>query len=219
VTALAVAGWSVALGLMLRVVSHRRRFELVARAEHELRAPATALVLSAERMQRDPRLRPSAQALLLQLERLRTGLADLASARAGRIAPARATPVDLRSVAAQAAAATRPLAAAAGRRVRFDWRGRSPRVRADRGRLAQVLANLTTNAVEHGAGTVEIRGREREGRVRIEVRDEGAPRGRGIAIAAGAAHEAGAELTFVVEPEGTSAVLELPVEDGPPPAA
>jgi hypothetical protein len=51
------------------------------------------------------------------------------------------------------------------------------------------------------------------------VRDEGAPRGRGIAIAADAARQAGGELSFVVAPEGTRAVLELPVEDGPPLAA
>ena len=216
VIALAVAGWSIAALLTLRLVALRRRLELVARAEHELRGPATALLLSAERMQRDPRARPAAQALLVQLERLRTGLADLGSARAGRLAAAHADARSiLRLLAAQAVAGARPLAAAAGRRVRFDWRGRAPRVWADRGRLAQVLANLTANAVEHGEGTVEVRGREADGRLRIEVRDEGAPRGRGIAIAADAAREAGGELSFVVAPEGTRAVLELPLEDGP----
>ena len=218
-TALAVAGWSMAALLALRLVAFRRRFELVARAEHELRGPAAALLLTAERMQRDPQVRPAMQALLIQLERLRAGLADLASARAGRLAAVRPSSVDPRVLAAQAAAAARPVAAAAGRRVRFDWRGGTPRVRADRGRLAQVLANLTANAVEHGAGTVEVRGREEEGKLRIEVRDEGAPRGRGIAIAAHAAREAGGKLSFVVAPEGTSAVLELPVEGGPPRAA
>jgi len=219
VIALAMVGWSIAVVLTLRLVALRRRFELVARAEHELRGPAAALLLTAERMQRDPRVRPAAQALLIQLERLRAGLADLGSARSGRLAAARASAVDPRALAAQVAAGARPLAAAHGRRVRFDWRGRTPRVWADRGRLAQVLANLTANAVEHGEGTVEVRGREADGRLRIEVRDEGAPRGRGIAIAADAARKAGGELSFVVAPEGTSAVLELPLEDGPPLAA
>jgi len=216
VTAIALAGWSTAALLALRLVALRRRFELVARAEHELRGPAAALLLSVERMQRDPRVRPAAQALLIQLERLRAGLADLASARAGQLAAAHVSSFDPRILAAQAAASARPLAAVAGRRVRFDWRGRAPRVRADRGRLAQVLANLTANAVEHGAGTVAVRGREEEGRLLIEVLDEGAPRGRGIAIAADAAREAGGELSFVVAPEGTSAVLELPVEGDAP---
>ena len=216
---LAVGGWLTALALALVLTIWRRRFELVARAEHELRAPAATLFLTAERMERDPRTRAAAGALLLQLERLRAGLADLSAARAGRRAAARRTPVSLRALAAQAAAGARPLAAASGRRVRFDWRAGATRVLADHGRLAQVLANLTSNAVEHGSGTVEVRGREAGGKLRIEVRDEGAPRGRGIAIAADAAREAGGELSFVVAPEGTSAVLELPLEDGRPLAA
>jgi signal transduction histidine kinase len=215
----AVAGWLSALALAVVLVSWRRRFELVARAEHELRGPAAALLLAAERMQRDPRTRPAAGSLLLALERLRAGLADLGAARVGRHAPPRPTPVSLRALAAQAARAVRPLAAADGRRVRFEWRAGAARVMADRGRLAQVLSNLTANAVEHGSGTVEVRGREDGGRLRIEVRDEGAPRGRGIAIAADAAREAGGELSFVVAPDGTSAVLELPLEDGEPLAA
>ena len=74
-------------------------------------------------------------------------------------------------------------------------------VRGDRVRLAQALGNLLANALEHGAGTVEVAARTLSGRVRIEVSDEGgglpAPvadlarrpragrgrRGRGLAIA------------------------------------
>jgi signal transduction histidine kinase len=209
---LAALGWAVALALGVRLEACRRRAELVARAEHELRGPAAALLLAGERMQRDPRTRPAAQSLLLQLERLRAGLADLSEARTGHRAPARAESLSLRALAAQAAATARIPAAADGRRVRFDWRAGPVRVKADRGRLAQVLANLTANAVEHGSGTVEVRGRAGDGRLRIEVRDEGAPRGRGIAIAADAAREAGGELSFVAAPEGTAAVLELPIE-------
>jgi signal transduction histidine kinase len=209
---LAGLGWACALALAVRVASCRRRAELVARAEHELRGPAAALLLAIERMQRDPRTRPAAQSLLLQIERLRVGLADLGAARAGRRAAADPSSLSLRALAAQAAASARIPAAAAGRRVRFDWRAGATRVLADRGRLAQVLANLTANAVEHGSGTVEVRGRETDGKLRIEVHDEGPPRGRGIAIAADAAREAGGELSFVAAPEGTTAVLELPVE-------
>jgi signal transduction histidine kinase len=210
---LAVAGWLAALTLVVVLVGWRRRFELVARAEHELRGPAAALLLAVERMRRDPRTRPAAGSLLLQLERLRAGLAELAAARAGRRAGAQPVPVSLRAMAAQAARGAQPLAAADGRRVEFDWRAGAARVRADRGKLAQVLANLTANAVEHGSGTVEVRGEEAGGNLRIEVRDEGAPRGRGISIAADAAREAGGELSFLVAPGGTSAVLEVPLEE------
>jgi signal transduction histidine kinase len=216
---LALGGWALALALALRLAASGRRFELVARAEHELRGPASALLLAAERMQRDPRTRPAASSLLLSLERLRAGLADLTAARAGKRAPAQPQPVSLRGLAAQAAVGVRPQAAASGRRVRFDWRAGPAWIQADRGRLAQVLSNLTTNAVEHGSGTVEVRGEEEAGKLRIEVRDDGAPHGRGIAIAAEAARAAGGELSFVVAPEGTSAIFELPLEDGHPLAA
>lgn len=218
-TGVAVAGWLAVLALALVLLGWRRRFELVSRAEHELRGPAAALMLTVERMQRDPRARPAASAMLLQLERLRAGLADLEAAGKGRRASPQPAPLSLRSLAAQAARAVRPLAAADGRRVRFEWQAGAARVRADRGRLAQVLANLTANAVEHGTGTVEVRGQEAGGNLRIEVRDEGRPRGRGIAIAADAARDAGGELSFVVAPDGTSAVLELPLEGDEPLAA
>ena len=121
------------MALAARLAACRRRFELVARAEHELRGPAAALLLATERMQRDPRTRPAAQSLLLQLERMRAGLADLAAARSGRRAEASPSSLSLRGLAAQAAAAARIPAAAAGRRVRFDWRAGPARVRPTAG--------------------------------------------------------------------------------------
>jgi len=61
-----------------------RRLELVARADHELRAPVSALGLAVEALGRRPELRRRAAALDAHLDRLRLGLADLAAARAGR---------------------------------------------------------------------------------------------------------------------------------------
>ena len=63
--ALAVAGWALALALLAVM---RRRLELVARAEHELRGPVTVLNLAV----RDPSLE-------FQLDRMRAGLAHSAS--------------------------------------------------------------------------------------------------------------------------------------------
>jgi signal transduction histidine kinase len=102
-------------------------------------------------------------------------------------------------------------------------------VRADRRRLAQVLGNLLANAMEHGSGTVRLRGRWRGAAVVLEVLDEGPrtgasdvdrngrgepeepeQRGRGLGIAARAAEEAGGSLSVVRTPEGTSASVELP---------
>ena len=120
--------------------------------------------------------RPAAGSLRLQLERLRAGLGGSGrGARGG--AGSRPRPVPARP-ARRWRPRPRP---ARGRwppptagRVRFDWRAGSPRVSADRGRLAQVLANLTANARRARRGTVEVRGRER----RRQGADRGPRRGR-----------------------------------------
>jgi signal transduction histidine kinase len=94
-------------------------------------------------------------------------------------------------------------------------------VRADRRRVAQVLGNLLANAVEHGTGTVSLRGLRRGATVVLEVVDEGPAerqpppagsggRGRGLGIAARAVEEAGGRLEVVGGPEGTTASVELP---------
>jgi len=78
------------------------------------------------------------------------------------------------------------------------------------GRIAQVLGNLLSNAVEHG-----------EGPVRVEVTNVARPapagprapgRGRGLRIAQRAARAAGGQLTVTNSDGRFSAALELPVE-------
>lgn len=198
--ALAVSGWFVALAFFTVM---RRRLELVARAEHELRGPVTVLGLAAERL---PRRR--AALLDVELHRMRTGLADLAAARRGRRAPARPVPIRLEAAARGALAL-----GARGRLAVVDWRAGSSPIRADPGRLAQALGNLVANAAEHGAGPVELSGRRTPTGVRVEVRNR---KRRGLAIAADAARDSGGELRFE-EGDGTArAVLDLPVSDDPP---
>ena len=50
-------------------------------------------------------------------------------------------------------------------------------VRADRLRIAQALANLVANAVEHGGGEVRVRVRETAAGARVEVTDGRDPTG------------------------------------------
>src|SRR4051794_41808229 len=109
----ALSGWGVALGLLAVM---RRRLELVARAEHELRGPVTVLGLAAERL--GPR---EAAALDVELHRLRSGLADLAAARRGRRASARPAHVGLETAARGALAL-----GVRGRRAVVDWRAGAP---------------------------------------------------------------------------------------------
>jgi signal transduction histidine kinase len=192
------------------VVELRRRLELVARAEHELRGPVAVVSLAAERMSREPAGLRYARALDAELERLRAGLGDLAAARSGRHRPGRARRSELEPLVRSAAEAWRT----AGRAVRLDWRAGRVAVHADRGRLAQALGNLIGNAAEHGEGPVELRAERVGGAVRVEVRNRpAAGRGRGLRIASDAARDVGGSLRVARDRDGVVAALELP-EDG-----
>jgi signal transduction histidine kinase len=222
----AVACVGVAWLLVVRV-RLQRRLELVARASHELRGPAGALTLSVAALRREPGGIRRALVLEAQLDRMRAGLDDLEAARSGTRAVARPAVVSLERVVRGAAAGWAPVAHSSGRRLRFRWEGAPAAVRADRGRLAQALGNLVANAVEHGSGPVELRGRRAGARVRVEVRDGGAAgaaaartgvagrdaRGRGLAIAALAVEEAGGTLVLEQGVDGTTAAIELPVAE------
>jgi signal transduction histidine kinase len=228
VSALAVCGWALAGATTFAALVMARRVELAVRAEHELRGPLTALALGVESLRREPATRIRAEALEAELARIRLALEDLREARVGRRAPTRPGPVSLDALLRTAAAGWRPVARRAGRDVTLDVRAAPALVRADRARLAQALSNLLANAVEHGAGTVELRAQPGPGGVRLEVRDEGngprrrhrrrGGRGRGLAIARAAAEDAGGRLTVVREEGGASVAIDLPTGE-PDPAA
>ncbi len=232
---LAATGWAVAVGCAVVLVRFRSRLERVAQAEHELRGPATAIGLAAAALRREPGGLRRALMFESQLERMRAGLADLDAARSGARAPVRPRTVALDRVLRGAAAGWHPAAQSQGRRLRMRWEGEPAAVRADPGRLAQAFGNLLANAIEHGSGPVELRGRAVDGRALIEVRDAGpaqqrsgadrrrapgasrdARRGRGLAIVARAAEEAGGSVALDRGEHGTVASVELPlrVESG-----
>ncbi len=92
-------------------------------------------------------------------------------------------------------------------------------------RIAQAVANLVSNAAEHGGGVVRVRVRGAGERVKIEVADDGpglpAPvsslvrphtgrRGHGLAIAAGIAELHGGRLSALPARAGGRVVLDLP---------
>ena len=224
-TWLALVGWVVAAALGVFVLRLHRRLELVAHAQHELRGPAMAIGLAVAALRREPGGPRRALALEAQLERMRAGLADLEAARSGGRAEAQPRVLALDRVLHRTAAGLRPFAQSEGRRLHLRWEGEPAAVRADPGRLAQVLGNLVCNAVEHGSGPVEVRGRREDGRAVVEVHDAGPAaeprpgspraggRGRGLAIAARAAEEAGGRLTIECGSHGTTAAVELPLRD------
>ncbi|HZI92239.1 MAG TPA: HAMP domain-containing sensor histidine kinase [Thermoleophilaceae bacterium] len=221
--AAALAGWAVAAVLAIAWSRSRRRLELVARAAHELRGPATVIGLGVAALRREPGGLRRALALESQLDRLAAGLSDLDAARSGRRAAARPAALPLERVLRGTAAGWVPAARSAGRRLRFRWDGAPAVVSADRGRLAQAVGNLVANAVEHGSGPVELRGRRAGQHALVEVRDagpagapaesRGSDRGRGLQIAAEAVEEAGGRLTLERTPDGTLAAVELPLAE------
>ena len=200
--------------LAARVLHDMRRLRLVARAEHELRGPLTAVALGIEATAwMDPRL----AGLVAEVERARAGLADLEAARRGRLRRPDAEAVRLDRVVWRAVTGWDLTARRAGGGVHLDWGAGPVTVRAERGRLAQALGNVLANAVEHGGGKVRVIGRRTRSGVRIEVRDSG--RGHGFGIATRAVREAGGTLTAARAGSGTSVSIELPVAEDEPPAA
>ena len=174
----AAVGWLLAGSLAMAAFAARRRLDGVARAEHELRGPLAALAMGVEQVRRGRAGRELAGVLDAQLDRTGAGLADLAAALgrgAGTRPPAR---VSIERLARHSAAGWDAIAGEDGRRLRLDWRAGPVTVAADRGRLAQAIGNLLSNAIEHGGGEVELRGRRVGGAVRIEVADSGGPNRR-----------------------------------------
>jgi signal transduction histidine kinase len=145
--------------------------------------------------------------------------------------------VDVQALLSDSVEAWRASAAACGVELRMRWSGGEAAVAGQRLRLAQATGNLIANAIEHGGGPVEVRGRAEQSGVRIEVADGGpglaAPvpelarrgrslrgrwsrtsairgRGHGLAIAGAVAAAHGGRLASAPSDRGAKLVLELP---------
>ena len=228
---LTCAGWLAAIVALLVAASAWRatgaRLEAIARASHELRGPITAARLGVEHGVRMGEMSVRRlRAIELELERASVALDDLGSAGDGGRA---SEPVDVAQLLEQSADGWRTLAAARGAELHVSWAGRPACVRGRRVRLGQAVGNVIANAIEHGAGPVEVRGRADGFAVRVEITDAGpglpAPvaalaagarrgrgrRGRGLAIAAAIAKDHGGRLAAAPSERGARLVLELPL--------
>ena len=225
--AAAAVGLALAVGLAIEL---RRRREMVARACHELRGPLTAVRLGLATMERRNEA-PLERLAAIELDLRRAGLAldDFAAARSGRRAIDRAEPVEVAELLEEQYESWHAVAEAFDSTVRLGELLPGAMVNGDRLRLAQAIANLVANALEHGPGRVELSARAIGCRhVRIEVIDEGpglpAPvaeltrrarggrgrRGRGLAIAAEIAERHGGRLVAAPVARGARVGLELP---------
>jgi signal transduction histidine kinase len=225
--ALAATGFAATLASTYEL---RRRRELVARACHELRGPLTAARLSLATMDRR-REAPPERLAVLDLELRRAGLAldDFAAARSGKRAADRSEAVEVAELIEEQFQSWHAVAGAFSSRIAIGGLLAGTTVDGDRLRLAQAIANLVANALEHAPGRIELAARPvGQRRVCIEVIDEGpglpAPvadlmrraragrgsRGRGLAIAGQIAERHGGRLVAAPAPRGARIGLELP---------
>jgi two-component system, OmpR family, sensor kinase len=179
--ALALFGVAVRLRRAARreqeIAEHAARGAAVTRmaaaVAHEIRNPlgiirsAVELVQERAGPQLGPRDRERLEDVLGEVGRLRALTEDFLDLSADR--PLQAELVDLGALAADAARGSRAL------HPELDvWVSLGPAtVRADPGRLRQVLANLLANAAQAGARRVELRGGVQGGWARVIVADDG----------------------------------------------
>jgi signal transduction histidine kinase len=159
----------------------QQRRELIANVSHELRTPITALHGVLENVvdgvsEPDPVTLRTALAQTERLGRLVTELLDISSIDAGAF-PLDREVFEVAPLLAEVVAEAEVMTSGTGRGVRFTLDVDPPgaTVDADRGRLHQVVFNLLDNAARHGpaGGEVTVRAQTRDGRLVIEVIDEG----------------------------------------------
>jgi signal transduction histidine kinase len=248
---LALTGWLLAVGgfLAAALVARRlaERMDAVAKACHELRGPLTVARLGLEIGLRDlPD--PQRHAVELELGQATLALDDLLRAgrdgRRGRGGPAGPRVGDelvgLADLLTDCVEAWQAAACPGQLELRLSVRPERALVRGERLRLAQATGNLIGNALEHGAGTVEVSLRRAGEQLRIEIADQGpglpapvdalvrrdqsgrgrqriVPRehGHGLAIAAVVAAAHRGRLRTAPTQRGARMVLELPAADEP----
>jgi signal transduction histidine kinase len=147
---------------------------------HDLRAPLAAIMTAAQLMKlRDTDTDgPNAKAIRRvlasgdRMSRMIEQLLDFTRARLGEGIPVDLTRGDLRDISH---AVVEELEAQHPRRIRFE--AESVPGSYDPDRLAQVVSNLVTNALQHGAADelVDVRVSSRNGSGRLEVVNRGTP--------------------------------------------
>lgn len=165
--------------------AERRKDEFLATLAHELRNPLAPMV-NAMRMIRGATTGPEAEHAveiidrqLSQMVRLVDDLLDVSRMRRGKLA-VRRQPLDLAEVLGSAIETARPTTDAAGHRLDVHAPQAAVYIDGDAVRLAQVFANLLSNAAKYTppGGRIEIRVDTDADRVAVAVTDTGVGMGR-----------------------------------------
>lgn len=236
---LLITAFAFALFLALRGRSRRvRTARSLNRALHELRRPLQALALGAPTGQAviDPvRAEPgflrvvSGASLHDPVKQAMRALAELDRAING--GPASKARSELVAVKLMADACVRrwlPRARLAGCELGLRWSGQDVLVRGDGLALAGALENLILNAIEHGGNRIEVWGSTDGRSVTLSVVDSGhvglpstgarrdgrlggERHGHGLKIVEETARGHGGRLDVALDPNGSRAVLVLPL--------
>jgi signal transduction histidine kinase len=226
--------------------AHQRERQFLADASHELRTPLALMRTEIEVAQlagtRSPDTEATFDSLRDQVERLislSNALLDLEELHAADAVAVES--IDVPLLLATVADRFTPIAVASGRKIAVE----APpglRLEAHRHWVELAVANLVSNALRHGDGTVRLLAGSRLGWVRIAVADEGpgfgpdfvdqafdrfsradtsrSSRGTGLGLAlVQAVAEAHHGTASIVEDEaatGARVVLDLPVTSGGP---
>lgn len=151
--------------------------EFLAMLGHELRNPLSPIVTALQLMRlknQSSREQDIIERQVYSLMRLVDDLLDVSRITRGKI-ELRTTRVELAEVAARAIEMSSPSLEKKGQRLRVDIPSVGCVVNADPSRLAQVLANLLTNASKYSDSDTEIvfTGARESSDIRISVRDQG----------------------------------------------
>ncbi len=223
-----VVGWGIVPILIFRLWRLRRA---VRRASHEIRGPLSAVQIGLYSVSRDRGDHVGSEGVAVltpHLRRVELALEDLertALCKRDR-GLGNAKSIDLWELVSRVVDAWRPVIEESGRFLEVDWRAGKIAVQGDGARLEQALANLLANALEHGSGPVMVRSRQVDGRILVEVNDQGqvqlprkAPstekgrRGHGLKIVSETATRHGGTVEAQVSPEGTTIWMDLPAAE------
>jgi PAS domain S-box-containing protein len=174
---------TVALDISARRQVEKLKAEFVSTVSHELRTPLTSIrgalgmLIGGMAGDVDPAARPLleiAHKSCERLVRLINDLLDIEKLESGRL-QLQMQPLQLRALVDQAVEHNAAYAREFGVRLEAHVDDGDAWIRGDADRLAQVMANLLSNAAKHSpaGGVVDIDARRIDGSVEIGVRDRG----------------------------------------------